>query len=77
MTSFLHLCFVCNMEYPEGSGLLCTFLQRWVAKLDEYGTTADRSKKDHVAKGDKAGRSFSKVFDDYARKLFILSRAAK
>ncbi len=24
----------------QGSGILCTMLQRWVAKLDEYGTQA-------------------------------------
>jgi hypothetical protein len=24
----------------QGSGILCTMLQRWVAKLDEYGTHA-------------------------------------
>ncbi len=25
----------------QGSGILCTMLQRWVAKLDEYGTQAN------------------------------------
>jgi hypothetical protein len=73
VSSFLHLCFVANLQFPKGSGILCTFLQRWVAKLDEHGTTAASSRKDLANKEDKAGRSFKKAFDDYAIKLFVLN----
>ncbi len=77
VSSFLHICFVANMQYPKGSGLLCTFLQRWVAKLDEHGTIASRTKKDQVAKEDKSCRSFKKVFEDYAQKMFVLLAGKK
>lgn len=72
VTSFLHLCFVCHLEYPKGSGTLCTFLQRWVAKLDEFGHKTD-GKLDLAKKGDKSGRAFQKAFDDYSKKVFVLS----
>ncbi len=72
ISSFFHLCFVANIQYPNGSGLLCTLLQRWVAKLDEHGTTAARSKKDQSNKEDKSGRSYKKVFDEYAKRVFEL-----
>jgi hypothetical protein len=26
------------IDIVQGSGILCTWLQRWVAKLDKYGT---------------------------------------
>ena len=63
---FLHVCFVAHMTYPVGSGLLCTFLQRWVAKLDEHGTAATSGQKDLVSKQDKKslGRCFEKTFTD-------------
>jgi hypothetical protein len=77
VSSFIHICFVANMEYPKGSGLLCTFLQRWVAKLDQHGTIASRSKKDQIAKEDKSSRSFKKAFDDYAQKVFVLLAGKK
>jgi hypothetical protein len=74
VSSFLHLCFVANIVYPVGSGILCTFLQRCVAKLDEHGTTAAMRKKDQAAKEDKALRPFKKVFDEFRQKMFdILS----
>jgi hypothetical protein len=73
ISSFLHLCFVANLHFPKGSGILSTFLQRWVAKLDEHGTTAANSRKDMASKEDKAGRSFKKAFDDYAIKMFLLN----
>jgi hypothetical protein len=56
--------------YPACSALLCTFLQRWVAKLDENGTAATRTKKDQAAKADKATRQFKKVIDDFKAKLW-------
>ena len=34
--------------------MLCTFLQRCVAKLDENGTTANNTKKDQASPLDKA-----------------------
>jgi hypothetical protein len=77
VSSFLHICYVANMQYPKGSGLLCTFLQRWVAKIDENGTVASRSKKDQVAKEDKSSRSFKKAFDDYAQKMYVLLAGKK
>jgi hypothetical protein len=43
-----------------------------VAKLDEHGTTAARSKKDQSNKEDKSGRSYKKVFDEYAKRVFEL-----
>jgi hypothetical protein len=72
VSSFLHVCFVANIQYPNGSGLLCTLLQRWVAKLDEHGTTADLTKKDQANKEDKSGRSYKKIFGEYAQKVFKL-----
>jgi hypothetical protein len=72
VSSFIHLCFVANIQYPVGSGILCTFLQRWVAKLDEHGTTAARTRKDQSAKEDKSSRAFKKIFDEYTRKMFII-----
>jgi hypothetical protein len=75
--SFLYLCFVANLEFPSGSGILATFLQRWVAKLDEHGTTAAASRRDLVQKQDKNGRAFNKAFLDYGSKVFVLSRGKK
>ena len=72
LSSFLHVCFVANMNYPVGSGILCTWIQRFVAKLDEHGTTAGRQKKDQTAKEDKAARSMKKTFDYYKKKMFII-----
>jgi len=74
VSSFLHLCFVANILYPEGGSYLCTFLQRWVAKMDEHGTTAALKKKDQAAKADKVSRPLKKVFDDFRQKMYdILS----
>ncbi len=75
ISSFLHVCFVANMEYPSGSGILATFLQRWVAKLDQHGTTAAETKRDLVNKADKSGRNFQKAFDDLAKKVFMLKNS--
>jgi len=61
VSSFLHVCFVAYMHYPVGSGILCTWIQRFVAKLDEHGTAAGRQKKGQTAKEDKAARSLKKV----------------
>jgi hypothetical protein len=72
VSSFLHVCFVANMHCPVESGILCTWIQRFVAKLDEHGTAAGRQKKDQTAKEDKAARSLKKVFDDYKEKMFII-----
>ncbi len=77
VSSFLHVCFVANLEFPRGSGTLCTFLQRWVAKLDQHGTMAARHKKDQANKEDKSNCSFVKAFDDYAKKVFILTGGLK
>lgn len=77
VSSLLHVCFVANLQYPNGSGLLCTFIQRWIAKLDEYGTTAKRSRKDQSAKEDKSTRSYEKVFSDYATKVLQLCTVAE
>ncbi len=65
------------MEYPPGSGILSTFLQRWVGKLDQNGTTAARSKKDLVNKDDKIGRAFKKAFEDYSSKVFVLTNSSQ
>ncbi len=75
VSSFLHVCFVANMEYPSGSGILATFLQRWVAKLDQHGTRAAETKRDLVHKGDKTGKNFQKAFDDLAKKVFMLKNS--
>jgi hypothetical protein len=72
VSSFLHLCFIGNIQYPVGSGVLCTFLQRWVAKLDEHGTTAARTRKDQAAKEDKASRPFKKIFDEFQQKMYVI-----
>jgi hypothetical protein len=74
VSSFLHVCFVANIHYPVGSGVLCTFLQRWVAKLDENGTTAARTRKDQVDKIDKAARSIKKALEYFKAIMYnILS----
>jgi hypothetical protein len=70
--SFLHICFVANIKYPVGSGMLCTFLQWCVAKLDEHGSTAGISKKDMASPLDKAFKPFRKILDDFCRKVFML-----
>jgi hypothetical protein len=72
VSSFFHICFVTNMHYPVGSGNLCTYLQRYVAKLDENGTTATRTRKDQVAKEDKAARSLKKVFEEFNKKMYVI-----
>ena len=66
VASYLYLCFTCNLEYPKGSGILCTILQRWVAKLDEHGTMSTTSRKDKLDKSDK-GKTFSSAFNAYCR----------
>ena len=73
VTSFLQHCFVGHLEYPKGAGILCTFLQRWVAKLDEFGHKSD-GKSDLACKADKCGRSFKKAFEDYSAKVYVLTR---
>lgn len=72
VSSFLHICFVTNMHYPVGSGNVSTYLQRYVAKLDENGTTATRTRKDQVAKEDKAARSLKKVFEEFNKKMYVI-----
>jgi hypothetical protein len=72
VSSFLHLAFVANISFPVGSSYLCTYLQRFAAKLDENGTTASRMKKDLAAKEDKAKGSLKKVFGDLKEKLFTI-----
>jgi hypothetical protein len=72
VSSFLHVCFVANIHYPVGSGTLCTFLQRWVAKLDENGTTAARTRKDQVDKADKAARSIKKALEYFRATMYII-----
>ena len=76
IASLLHICFVANLSYPIGSATLCTFLQRWVAKLDENGTVAKQSRKDQTSKIDRSSRCFKKIFDDYAAKVYVLTSAA-
>jgi hypothetical protein len=61
------------MEYPAGSGILATYLQRMVAMLDQNGTQAAESRKDLASKEDKKGRAFHKAFDALARSSFVLS----
>jgi hypothetical protein len=68
VSSFLHVCFVANMKYPKGSGLLCTLLQRWVSKLAEQGTTAARLKKDQSSRGQNWSliqKSVRRVCEDF------------
>ena len=72
ISSFLHVCFVTNMHYPAGSGLLCSYPQRFVAKLDENGTTAVRMRKDQTDKADKVARSIKKAFEYYKEKMYII-----
>jgi hypothetical protein len=75
ISSFLHVCFVAHLSYPKGAGMLCTFIQRWIAKLDEKGTIAKQTRKDQTAKEDKAAcKAFDKIFADYAAKVFMLSQ---
>jgi len=73
VASFFHICFVANISYPVGSGILCSFLQRCAAKLDELGTTASFRKKDQVAKKDKALRPFRKSLIGSAARCTSLS----
>ena len=54
-----------HFKYSVGSGILCTFLQRSVAKLNENGTTTNFRKKDQVAKEEKALHPFRKFFDEF------------
>ncbi len=74
ISSFLHVTFVADMEYPLGSGILATFLQRFVARLDHYGLQAKTTKKDMVQKSDKAsgGKQFEKAIDAMSRRCFML-----
>jgi hypothetical protein len=65
LCSFLHICFVANIKYPVGSGMLCKFLQRCVAILDENGTTAGIAKKDMASPLDKAFKPFRKILDEF------------
>jgi len=76
ISSFLHLCFVADMKYPPGSGVLCTYIQRWIARLDEFGTMA-KSRKDLAVPEDKAKRAFVKAFNDYKDKVFMLTRGGR
>jgi hypothetical protein len=43
-----------------------------VAKLDENGTTATSTRKDQVAKEDKAARSLNKVFEEFNKKMYVI-----
>jgi hypothetical protein len=43
-----------------------------VAKLYENGTTATRTRKDQVAKEDKAARSLKKVFEEFNKKMYVI-----
>ena len=72
VSSFLHVCFICNIEYPIGGGPLATFLQRYVAKLDEFGTTAARMRRDQSAKTDRVSRPYKKIFDAYNEKMYTI-----
>ena len=70
VSSFLHLCFVTNMIYPVGSGMLG---MAW------HGTSIAPvllvKKKDKAAKEDKTAKSFKKMFDEFRQKMYdILSR---
>ncbi len=77
VSSYLHICFIAHLEFPNGSGILSTFLQRWVAKLDEHGTKATGRKDTLVNKQDKTGRAFNKAFEDYGSKVFVLTNGLK
>jgi hypothetical protein len=68
VAGFLSLCFIANLKYPDGSGVLCTVLQRCVAKLDEHGTTATMSKKSLVSKND-GGKCFNAAWAAYCTGL--------
>lgn len=72
VSSFLHICFTANMQYPVGSCILATYIQRYVAKLDEHGTTAVRTRKDQASKADKAACSLKKVFDTFKEKMYVI-----
>jgi len=39
VASFLHLCFVGNLKYPEEAESVAVWLQRKVAGMDEPGKT--------------------------------------
>jgi hypothetical protein len=60
-----------------GSANLCTFLQRFVAKLDENGTTAKRTKKDQTLKEDNLSRAFDKIVTNYATRLLLIKSATR
>ena len=59
-------------RYPVGSCILATYIQRYVAKLDEHGTTAVRTRKDQASKADKAACSLKKVFDTFKEKMYVI-----
>lgn len=59
------------MEYPKGSRILCSLLQRWVAKLDENGTKAETGVKDLVLRVNRMGQQFKKAFKDYLSIDFV------
>jgi hypothetical protein len=73
VSSFLHLCFVGNFNYPVGSAFLSTYLQRRVAKIDENGTKSTNSKKNQLAKEDKSARLLEKAINDFKVTLFDLT----
>jgi len=66
-----------NLQYPKGAGVLRTFLQRWVAKLDEFGSNSCKGRLDLACKEDKCARAFQKAFDDYGKKVFGLTKGGK
>ena len=61
-----------HLKYSVGSGILCTFLQRSVAKLKENWTTTNIRKKDQVAKEEKALHPFRKFFYEFCWKMYLI-----
>ena len=50
------------------AGILCTFLQRWLTKLEEFGHKSDRL----AVKASKCGKS-KRAFEYYGTKVFVLT----
>jgi hypothetical protein len=71
VASFLHMCFITDMEYPTGSGVLCTLLQRSAAKLDENGTRTKMSRKSKLSKDEKT-KGFSRAWRNYCEGVVLM-----
>jgi hypothetical protein len=76
VASFLHMCFIADMEYPTGAGVLCTLLQRSAAKLDENGTKTAMTRKSKLNKNEKA-REFSRAWKAYCEGVVLMRQGSR